>query len=190
MSDFELVSPLKPDECANRLQKVTDHWFVSKFGSRQVISAIHGRDVSLRKRIAYHNAFQTYLIGSLMENEQGTVFRGTAGMHPFLIVFLAICSGLTLLGCLAFTGQNLLAGRGFPFQLVGVPFVAALILCVIHICRWLARDEEQYLVNFVVSVIGAKPAPASSVSTHVVSASDRTAQEPVADQGIIPGTRR
>ena len=188
MSDFEIVSPFPPDECAVRLQEATDHRFFSRFGSRPVVGGFHGRQVSLRKRIRYHNVFKTYLIGSLEENGQSTTFRGTAGMHPFLIVFLAIGFGLMLLGCCAIIVLNVLAGLGFPFGVVGVPFVAALVLSVIQFGRWFARDGEQFLLNFVASVLDAEPTSPGAVQD--VAARDEIIQAPIGEEGVTRGNTK
>jgi hypothetical protein len=188
MSAIEIASELNPDDCAARLQEATDHWFFSRFGSRPVLGGVYGRLVSLRRRIGYHNFFQTYLIGTLEENGQATIFRGMAGMHPFAIVFLATLTVVFLLGCLAFAVQNLLAGRGFPIDLIGVPFVAALILSVVQFGRWLARDEERFLVAFMASVICASEEAHQSPAQES-GAEGRHEGTKTAEGKILPGLR-
>jgi hypothetical protein len=159
-----VVSPLSPDECATRLLAAIDTgWLLSRIGSQRVIGCIStsqsGISIRLRKRIGYHNSGQTYLMGCLEQHGQGTIFRGNAGMHPSVRVFLAVWFSLLLLICIIVAVQFMIAGGG-PLGLVliiPVMLAAAIVVSVLMgILRWLARDEEQFLVEFLAKVTGGQ----------------------------------
>ena len=118
MAVIELLSPLPPEECETRLREATGRdGLLSGFSSWSVVGRVSGRSVRLRKRIGYRNSFQTVLTGSLEGRDGSTVFRGKAGMHPFVTGFLAVWFGLlTLIGGAAFVAGigGLLGGRGHP----------------------------------------------------------------------------
>ena len=163
MRAIELVSPLPPEECEARLREATDRdGLLSWFGSRPVLGRVSGRSVRLRKRIGYRNSFQTFLTGSLEERDGSTVFRGQAGVHPLVTGFMAVWFGLLiLLGGAAFVAGvgGLLGGRGHVLGVI-VPAVGlAFGVGLVWFGRWLARNEESFLVAFVAEVIAARRAP-------------------------------
>ena len=91
MSAVELMSSLSPDECVARLRGAVDAGgLFFGFGSKPVIGQASKGSVCLRKRIGYGNSFQTFLIGAFEPHGEGSVFRGTAGVHPLVLAFVAV----------------------------------------------------------------------------------------------------
>jgi hypothetical protein len=159
---IEVVSPFPPDECAARLLAAIDQeGFLSWRGSRPVIGRVSGRSVRLRKRIRYRSSFQTFLTGTLEPQGEGSVFRGTAGMHPFVPIFMAIWFagvGIAWVGtALVAAIQGLLGAGGQP---AGVVILTSVMMAfgVALVCagRLLARGEEPFLVAFVADVLAAR----------------------------------
>ena len=163
MRAIELVSPLSLAECEDRLREATDRdGLLSWFSARPVVGRVSGRSVRLRKRIWYRNSFQTSLSGSLEDRDGSTAFRGRAGMHPFVTGFLAVWFGLlVLMGGAAFVAGvgGLFGGRGQPLGMIALPVGLAFGGGLVRFGRWLARDEEAFLVAFVAEAIAAGRAP-------------------------------
>lgn len=165
MKAILLISPLQPDECAARIQAATDReGLLGWSGSRPVVGRVSNRFIRLSKRIGYRNSFQTFLVGRLEAGEDGTVFRGQAGMHPLVIAFMLIC----LIGFVLFGGVAIVAvawGALAGVNLAGLMFFLLMALFVVGFIwfgRWLARDEERFLISFVAEVIDAQARPATS----------------------------
>ena len=172
MCVVELLSPLPLHECVVRLREVTggdDLWsWFGNFGSREVVGHVSERSIRLRKRIGYKNSFQTILIGRLERHEAGTIFRGKARMATFLRCFMTVWfGGLVLIGgilSVAAVGQVLgfaapaMQGN-LPLPLVPVIFILMLAFGVglVRFGRWLARDEERFLVQFLADALEASP---------------------------------
>ena len=160
---IDLVSPLPRAECARRIKAVADGWW-KLIGTRPATGWISDTSIRLRKRIWYGNSFQTYLFGKLEDYEGGTVIRCRFGMHPFVIAFMsfwfagaAIGGGVILLGTLV----QLIKYRE-PFSLpmlLGIVVPFALLAggaALLRFGRYLARDERQFLKDFVCAAINAR----------------------------------
>lgn len=174
VNTIELLSPYPPDECEARLREATDRegpqaWF----GSRPVISRISLRSVQLRKRVGFHNSFQTYLVCALEGGDGGTRLRGDVGPHPLLPVFLTVgCVfvGLAGIGMVIAAVRALFVGVGPPLAVAVMPFVMlAFAFGLVRFGRWLARGEDQFLITFVAGVIDARRV----VATEPAAAPDR-----------------
>ena len=165
---IELVSPFPPDECVARLVAAIDHegllfWRASLFwrGSMPVIGRVTGRSLRLRKQIGYLNSCQTLLTGTLAPQGQGSVFRGTTGMHPFVPVFVwiwfAFIAIIGIVTAVIAAVQWLSGGVGQPIRVIAlatsamIPF-GVVLLCV---CRMLAQGEKEFLVAFLRDVLAA-----------------------------------
>jgi hypothetical protein len=160
LSSTVLVSPLAPEDCAARLGEAVDHtWLERLFGSKPVRGRLSARSFRLLKRIHYRNSFQTCLTGTLEFHVEGTILRVRSGMHPLVIAFLVVWFTGAGLGCaIILLGwlQGLVPG---PVHAVGT-IVPLLLLAfgigLVRFCRWLARDEERFLIDFVAAVLGAR----------------------------------
>jgi hypothetical protein len=152
---IELVSPLSHEESEARLRAATDRdGLLSCFGSRPVVGKVSGGSVRLRKRIGYTNSFQTFLVGSLEVRDDVTMFRGRAGMHPLVIGIMAVYFGLlTFIGAPAFVAAE--GGQGLPLGAITPLLMLVFGVGLVWFGRWLARDEEAYLVAFVTRAIAA-----------------------------------
>jgi hypothetical protein len=158
VSAVELVSPLPPEEAAARLREATDRGgLLGWFATRPVVGRVSGRSVRLRKRIGYRNSFQTFLTGALEPNDEGSVFRGTCGMHPLVTAFLVawFTAVILLSGGMFVQALRGPVGGGQPFVLLVTPLLGAFGAALIWFGRYLARGEEQFLVIFVAEVLGA-----------------------------------
>jgi hypothetical protein len=167
VSAVELVSPLPPEECAARLREATDNeGLLSWFRSRPVIGRVSGRSVRLRKRIGYGNSFQAILVGRLEERDGGTVFRGKAGVSTFVTIFMAawFCGVGLLGGAMSVIAIGEMLGVKFgerpmerslalPLVAVIAPLMLTFGVGLVRFGRWLARDEERFLVAFVADTI-------------------------------------
>jgi hypothetical protein len=167
VSAVELISPLPPDECVARLRVAIDQGVMfSVFGSKPVIGWVFGRRVFLRKRIGYSNSFQTVLFGRIEPHGEGAVFRGTAGLHPFVVVFMAVWFGALVYGgvliCVAGDQDRLFAN--LALGLAAWAFMGVFGALTVRFCRYLARAEWQFLVSFLAGLLEAPGAKSAELS--------------------------
>ncbi len=175
---IELVSPRNLEECAARLTAAIDpgdvHWAA---GSKPVIGSVTGPAVWLRKRIRYRNALQTILVGTFEEHVAGTRFRGRTGIRWLTRVVLTIWfAGVTALG--AWTCILVHARGGNPAGLLMAPLMLALGAGIVWLGRWLARDEDAFLVAFVAHVIDAREDNTAGANVPTEPARSTTAIPP------------
>jgi hypothetical protein len=160
MSAIQLVSPIPPDECADRLQAAINRdGLLSLFASQPVIGKVSEWSVWLRKRIGYANAFQKVLRGEFEAHRGGTIFHGQFSFPLPILIFGTLYFPSAAI--LAFVGmveaiQVLARGAALNFEALGgellpLPFG----LGVFGMGRWFARNEEKFLVDFLATVIGA-----------------------------------
>ena len=157
MSTVELLSPLSPDECVARLRVAIDpEWLFFAFGSKPVIGWVFRRRVFLRKRIGYSNGFQTFLIGRFESHGEGSVFRGTAGLHPLAVMFMTFWLGGLVYGgvmfCVAGAKAVCLGTWRLGWRLWPLWEFSAL---VVRFSRYLARTKRRFLVAFLASLLEA-----------------------------------
>jgi len=121
-------------------------------GEKSVVGTVSGASVRLRKRIGYRNSFQASLAGTFEPHESGTVFRGSVGLHPLVKGGIALWTGYVALWCVGgvavavrclLTGAPLSIGLGIP------PLMLAFAAALVRGGQYLARDEEQFLIDFV-----------------------------------------
>ena len=159
-----LRTPLAPDECAARLQARTlSPWglFVSGLmmrgqGDRPVYGSVSSRGFSLCLRIPYKNSFQTRAAGRFEADRSGSRVDVRFGMATSLKIFWAV--GIAgLLAFLVVAGTSFVAGKGVPsLTFVWVPIAACgFMFVVMKYGRWLARDEERKLQEFLVRELEA-----------------------------------
>ncbi len=151
MAKFELISPFPPEECVDRLRA----------GVLNMTSEVDGRVeydwIRLRKRIFGRNSFQTFLTASLKAEGTGTRIRGSLGVHPLVIGFMAFwvagVATANLLILVLTVRDGLPPGGWFipPAMLVGG-------IAGIWFCRWLSRGQDRFLVDFVSRAVEATSA--------------------------------
>lgn len=150
---IELVSELNPDECIKRLSDAMDSPLTSIFGKNPVIGRMEYGYISLTKRIWYRNSFQTQLSGRFENEGSGTRVIATAGMQTWVRIFLIIFClvPLAILANLITTGEEV----NFVTTALAILFPVIGVL-LMFLGRYLARKEENFLIDFVCQVIEAK----------------------------------
>ncbi len=164
---IDLASPLRREECIRRLQEKTDsNWTI--FGFRAVIGHIGERSFSLRKRIFYANSFQTIVRGTFIEESRQTRLHCRFGLHPFVAGFMIFWfSGVTLFGgtILLTTISALIAGSALNAHSlagIGIPLLMLVFgFGLVSLGRSFARDEQTYLVEFLIKTLDAREVPVS-----------------------------
>uniref|UniRef100_A0A7C2NW02 Uncharacterized protein n=1 Tax=Schlesneria paludicola TaxID=360056 RepID=A0A7C2NW02_9PLAN len=155
---IHLASPLTSDACAARLAEAIDDaagpWML---GSRPVIGCVSGPSVWLRKRIRYRNGFQTLLVGTFNDGDNEPRFRGRTRLQRRTQVLLVFWFGGVLLA--GIFSIVLVARGGNPGGLLLAPLMLALGGGVVGLGRWLARDEERFLIAFLADAINAQKDP-------------------------------
>ncbi len=155
----DLSSPLSPEQCIQRLRDACDGPS-ALFGSREVIGRL-GRD-SFRGhiRIGYRNSFQTYVTAKFLPDGAQTRIRCRFGLHPLVIVFMAIWFGVVLTA----SGSIFVVAVVHLIQhtAVGLAGIAVPLLMLafgyglVRVGRWIARDEQELLTEFLCTTLHAR----------------------------------
>ncbi len=160
--NIKLVSPLTPDECVSRICAAIDNYGLFSWGgSRHVIGRVSRLTVRLRKRIWYRNSFQTFLTGYFERRGNSTVFIGQTGLHPFALLFLVVWFGSLLIIGVSTVVFEQVTNQSRLLGCAGLVLMIGLMVGIVWSGRWLARDEEQFLIAFLAEVIAANPSPDS-----------------------------
>jgi hypothetical protein len=160
---FDLISPLPIAECIRRLRAATDSSFAMA-GSKPVLGMVRETAIQLRRRSYYRHGSQCWLSGKFTEDRGRTRLHCTAGMHPFVRVFLGywvacifVGGGAIFVHTLRTIGgaqdplpQNLWLGLIVPPLLLGF----GLVLLVIGNTNF--GDDPRFLVEFVARTIEGK----------------------------------
>ena len=169
---IELRSPLSVVDCVARLREAIDP--PSKlFGSRPVVGRVDSGGFRLCKRIHYRSSFQTHAMARFREDGAGTRVSCRFGVHPVILVFVAAWMSIVLvvgargfviaLGAVFSSRPEGAAPLALP--LTGAMLPAAMLVfgaALFGFGRWLARDEERFLTDFLGVTLGAKIVPAES----------------------------
>jgi len=166
---FVIHSPLARAECVRRLQEsVRSEWAL--FSSKPVGGKVTETSISISKMVFYRNSFQTILSGRILDDGAGTRIEARLGfprrsMILFVVFILAI--GVVL----PVTAVSLSEG-GFshvPLGILEVPlFFFAFGVFVFVFGRFLARNEGEFLLDFLRSTIDAEVEPADPVEKRPV----------------------
>jgi hypothetical protein len=163
----EFLTPLTPAQCVERLAAVVDSEQLGLFsvaGLNPVIGEVTESSLRLRKRIGYRNSFQTYLTAALRPTSGGTVLSCDLATHPLVRMFMYFWFGivalvgapayLALLGPVtcgpAMVEEHALIGLLVP------PTMLAFGLALVGLGRFLARDEADFLVEFLARTLDAR----------------------------------
>ena len=176
MDSLELVSPLSPDECVARLTAAIDNTGImfSKgyVDSKPLVGNVTTRRVLLGKRIWYRNSFQTFLIGELRATTGGTVFRGTFAVHPVVRVLMTVWVTVVCVvsGVFVVAGVRgwLAGGEFFPGAIIA-PLMLPFGWVMVKGGRLLARDEDEFLAEFVAATLCARDRAADASPAAVGS---------------------
>lgn len=133
------------------------------FSDRTVVGLYDRRGFQLRVNIWYMNSFQTILYGRVRVDNDATHVSCTARMRTFVIVFMAIWFGLTLLlggGAALYAVASMRAGDMSTENFVAV-FTLVLMLAfavgLVHVGRSWSSDDERALLAFLEETIDATP---------------------------------
>ncbi|HEY4942815.1 MAG TPA: hypothetical protein VII56_15405 [Rhizomicrobium sp.] len=165
MSTIDLVTDLPRAECEQRLrQTVASEW--SLITDSGVVGKIEGDSFRLHKKIYYRNSFQRHLYGRLSD----TTSKGTCihcevremNLKPILIlagiiVLLSVAGALW--GILSHRAQLHdvpLAAILAPFGVI--PLLAGIGFLAVFIGRSAARNEQQFLLDFLKRTLDAREA--------------------------------
>jgi hypothetical protein len=155
-------SPLSRPECVRRLNSEMDRGWVI-FGKQPIIGHASNLRLRARVRISYRNSFQTILHAKLEEWEPGTRFVCRFGVRTFVKIFMGIWFGFVVL----FGALAIIPTAAFLFgirsnNVSNDPMVAAFTLLMVGsgiglnaFCRWLARDEQGELIEFICKTTNA-----------------------------------
>ena len=152
---IDLHSPLTRAECAKRLhQHVSSEW--SLLTDSGVVGSIDGDSFRIRKKIYYRNSFQQYLHCQMSDAGGGTRIHGETREMNLKWLIYAACAvvALAFFGVLITMLQHRTTLHDVPlFLLIGpalvVPLLAAIGVGAVSLGRHLARNEQQYLADFL-----------------------------------------
>jgi hypothetical protein len=141
MTSIDLVSPFPRTECVRRLRE--------RVGWRSSVAG-HVGDVMFRlhKVIRYRNSFQTYMVGNMVDDQEGTLIRCRFGPHPLVIGFMIFW----------FVGFSLIGLRMLVNGSSDVRFVFFLLVMAgaFVLGRAVARNEKDFLTEFLQEVLEAR----------------------------------
>lgn len=123
---------------------------LAMFGQLPVVGDVNLTRATLRKRIQYRNSFQTVVEAVYEPQGSGMLIRCRSRLHILTLIVL----GFWAVGFLLISGNfaaAAVAGRvegGAWWVLMPIAF-AALVFLMIWIGRWFARNEFDFLVDFI-----------------------------------------
>jgi hypothetical protein len=154
-----------------RLRMQTSRWAWPPLGRKPVTGRVGEASLQLVKRIWYQNPLQTLMRGVFIEENGGTRVLCCFGVHPFVTTMLLLMLGFVLLwaGIFAIAALASLVAENGPIKgvawlgLAVPPLAVGLGVAMIKFGRFLARHEQQFLIDFLRHVIEARlvygPAP-------------------------------
>lgn len=173
MKTVDLTAPYPRDECLRRLQATVEQeklrWSIFVGGLRVagnapiasksgVVGKIGDTKIRLHKSISGQNSFQTYLFAQLTDDGGRTRLHCRLGLLPSVVAFIVFWFGFVLFIGLrnsvtanAFGEKSVVEGWWVAPGILA-SFGAALVL----VGRYLARDEEKFLIDFLRQTIDAR----------------------------------
>jgi hypothetical protein len=160
-SNVALLSPLPREDCAERLRDAVDSGWTG-FGNKPAIGRVDETSFRIRKRLpaAVHNSFQSYLTGRMESDGNATRVLCRFGMHPFVRVFMVVW--FVMLFAFGVAGI-VIPGHGngehtFPIVAATVSIGMAVFgVGLVYFGRFFARNEQQFLLDFLAQTIEARP---------------------------------
>jgi hypothetical protein len=157
----ELRSPLTPDQCLVQLRLATDpYWRI--FGSKPVIGWVRDHKFSGFKRINYRNSWQTHVAALIETGGTGSRITLRFRMHWFVLAFMVFWfSWVILIGGAIFISGTEAYMRGAASKDTWVTVVVPSGMAVFGLAlsmfgRWLARNEQAFLLDFIKSNLKAR----------------------------------
>jgi hypothetical protein len=164
---FDLVSPLRLDECIRRLRAAVDTGFAIA-GSKPVLGFVGDASIRLRRRSSYRHTSQCWLSGKFVEEGGQTRLHCTVGMHPFMRTLLeywigamALAGGYVFLRCarLFFATHGALPDPWPAYLwlgLVGPPLLVGFGAVLLAFGDQGFNSDPRFLVEFVAGTIDGK----------------------------------
>jgi hypothetical protein len=154
-----IISPLTPQECQRRLQEKIDRDGVL-FGKKPVIGRVRQTSLRLRKRIKGKNSFQTFLFAKMNEAAGQTRFDCRFGMHPIVIGFMTFWfGGIITMGAAAIieaSGVSATLSISDPMLVFAPLGMIVFGIALVVICRYSARDDQQFLTDFLLDAVDGR----------------------------------
>ena len=176
---IELRSPLSPAECTTRLLSQIDAEFYGfgfrpdRMRAKPIVGRIDGSSLRLRRRIEYHNSFQTLLSAQMRLEGTGTFITGQFAMYPFVrgcmvlwftgvVLFEGIAA---LVAFMSFQpGSILHRDEGWWLILAAPPLMLVFGAGVVKFGRFLARGEAKFITDFLVRTLAVEPSPSAETN--------------------------
>jgi hypothetical protein len=162
----ELVSPLRREQCVERLrQSVGSPWML--FSTAYLVGYVREDAMTLRRKIRYRNSFQTILRARLRDDPQGTRISCRFGVNQFVFVFMSIWFAVVVAatgGVFVTALADLIHGGTLAFQSGAlVPMgMLAFGVALVAFGFYLARDERDEMLAHLRQLLNAADVPASS----------------------------
>jgi len=168
----DLVAPHSCAECVGRLRQLTRASVWTIFSSRPVSGYVGETGFVLRKTRFLDNpnsGFHTVVRGVIAEEGRQTRLRCRLGIPRLTFFVMAIWfSALLLVGGKTLAASVIAAMRGASsLNLLQDGILGPLIgigcgVLTVGIGRYLARDDQRFLVNFLIATLDAHEVPPSS----------------------------
>lgn len=133
-------------------------------GTRPILGKIEGNKIRLEKRRYYHNSFAPYFYATLTQQNNGTRIEGYFDMSQFVKIFMRIWLAFVFAGGIpifiltlkdSLLGTHTMSGDAFVGFLVP-PVLIIFGFLFPKVGRWLARNEETYILNFLQQTLPAR----------------------------------
>ncbi len=160
-------SPHSADECHRRLKESVETSLFPYFSSKIAVGKVSREFISISKKIAYRNSFQTVFRASMRPLGGETELIGTFGLHPFVKIFMCIWFGFIFLiggAIFAFTSYSIFIKEA-PIDIgsiMGMLIPPAMVffgVALLLVGRHLASDESAFIKTFLSDLLDAKEIP-------------------------------
>ena len=132
-------------------------WFGSfVWAKKPVRGRLTDSSLFIRKTIGYNNSEQTYLKADISSEGSGTVISGRFGVHPIARWSGILWVSFVIVGCVAFSVDFFFGKDTDIGWFVLIPWGMLLFyFLLIRFCRYLARDEDRFLADFLIRTLDA-----------------------------------
>lgn len=166
---ISLHTDLGIEECQRRLTEAVDFpqrtliSFSGYRGSKPVLGRIEGQRLELRKRKYYRNDFAPVFFGIISRQARGTSIEGHFDSPRWIKIFWGFWSAFVFLlvtPIFFLIAREILLGRvplvGSTYLgLLGPPFILFVGAFMPLFGRWIGRNEEKFLLEFLRRTLAA-----------------------------------
>jgi hypothetical protein len=147
---FQVLSPLRRDECVRRLRETSNHPFRSIFSREELRQPVYGfvgeRHVRLWKNGKVTHALRPLLAATLEDHENGTRLKCRTGFYSINRIFLIIWVGLLCLVFYNWYSQSRPEQFSFVMPAVILAFLWTAISVGVYASRNDAADIKVHLL--------------------------------------------